>query len=109
MTQPKPTKQVGKFTPGPYKVRKWRDGRLSVDAGTVPLAVLDDSFPETVAVARLFAQAPKMYELLQDVLDISVISPNTLKPTCSLVVEARRIKAEIDGEAKHGTAKQGEG
>ena len=89
--------QQSKFTPGPlracgrnYDTADWviRDANNHIVAGELPKEF-----------ALLFAKAPEMYELLELLDDFGTKTqrPNTVYID-GVVVKARRIKAEIDGE-----------
>ncbi len=118
MTQTKQPKTASKFTPGPYEAKQ-AGPNLWIYAGDVAVAFIggrDTPFtlhPNTPhkANARLFWKAPEMYELLEMLNTYHtriVKNPSSLPslkialdefPTASdIYQEARRIKAEIDGE-----------
>lgn len=63
------TKQHTAHTPGPYRVQRWGDGKLSVDAGQHTIANLNDSGDETPANAQLLASAPALLEALEALAD----------------------------------------
>jgi len=98
MTQPK---TASKFTPGPWSLFKMYGGwalkgakgeahRIAAIMGT---RKTDDDSGEAQANARLIAKAPEMYELLEMICTLY-----RLRVASGVYQEARRIKAEIDGE-----------
>ena len=61
---------MNKHTPGPFKVVKWGDGKLSVDsAGANTIACINDAGPETLPNATLLAAAPELLGLLRQAYD----------------------------------------
>jgi hypothetical protein len=54
-----------KHTQGEWKVQRWGDGKLSVDAGSHTVANLNDSGDETEHNAHLIAAAPQLLEALE--------------------------------------------
>ena len=106
--------QQSKFTPGPWRL--CYDGQIDGADGNFVCSFRWSSYkdfndPENKATARLIAQAPEMYELLEmlDTYHTRIVkNPSNLPslkialdefPTASdIYMKARRIKAEIDGE-----------
>ncbi len=95
MTQPK---AASKFTPGP-----WRWAFLPEDHGYETLVgsngfrILIHSSEDGEVKERdksVIAKAPEMYELLEYVLNEGIVPRNL----AAIRSDARRIKAEIDGE-----------
>ncbi len=92
--QPKAGSKSSSHTPGPWEVRKVKDvtevvGYLLPNA---PQLIFDPCRMDE-ANARLIAAAPEMYELLSH-----ITNHDPLLPCGFCINEARRIKAEIDGE-----------
>ena len=120
MPQTKQPKTASKFTPGPYlaeETTKNYEGyelppAFDVSDGITIVAVIpctsnDEDYDKAPFNARLIAQAPDMYELLELVtsakLRYSAEGIGSFGPTDSIrwqdiQQEARRIKAAIDGE-----------
>ena len=98
MPQPKTASKSSSHTPGPWAVYNEQSVLAVIKVGTakevIHWAGFDSSdFPrELEANARLIAQSPDMYELLEKIL---MRLHGALDP---IVSEARRIKAEIDRE-----------
>ncbi len=107
------TKQLSKHTPGPWREKKYSLRVLAQvkneDGGFEPLCVADcgqslhlSSYlaeGEQDANARLITQAPEMYELLLNG-QVAIMEGGHYLTTKmnQWLDEARRIKAEIDGE-----------
>ena len=66
---------MNKHTPGPWKVTRWVDKRVSVDSGTHTIATLHDSSNETKANAQLIAAAPDLLAALEKIMQMTATSP----------------------------------
>jgi len=98
MTQPK---TASKFTPGPWEA----DGlRVKSQQGIVAKAFVPQERGCFAAMdnARLIAAAPEMYELLDKLADrtrgVDAVLDIGRSEWADLCQDARRLKAEIDGE-----------
>ena len=94
MTQPK---TASKFTPGPWRL--CYDGQIDGADGSFVCSFRWSSYkdfnePRNKANAHLIAAAPEMYELLESL----AVEGGDGRSIDAVVSEARRIKAEIDGE-----------
>lgn len=93
MTQPK---TASKFTPGPWQVEEVGVEELFIvkpDGKGGWFGIAELSVDAAFADARLIAKAPAMYELLSH-----ITQHDPLLPCGFCINEAKRIKAEIDGE-----------
>lgn len=106
MTQPK---TASKFTPGPWKAVKAVNQdtfkgyyEIYKSGHTEPIASVSPYLHPALQNARLIAQAPEMYDALEDIDQFAAYDDDTtaddLRGNLDTVRNiARRIKAEIDG------------